>query len=211
MAQEYVQFGCGLCAPPTWRNFDAGPAFWLQKNLPFLKRAIVRRGFPDYPSNIEYGDVIAGLPVKEGSAQAVYCSHVLEHLALNEFRVTLQHVFSYLKPGGVFRLVVPDLEYCAKAYVASDGADAAITFMREAHLGEEQKSRGLRDKAKSLFGRSQHLTMWDYKGMAAELERAGFVRIRRASCNDAADPRFLDVEDRGRWDNCLGVECYRPG
>jgi hypothetical protein len=210
MAQEYIQFGCGLCAPPTWRNFDAGPAFWLQKHLPFLKSALVRRGFPDYPSNIEYGDVIAGLPVTEGTAQAVYCSHVLEHLALNEFRATLQHVFSYLKPGGVFRLVVPDLEFYTRRYVNSDRADASITFMRETLLGETQKDRGLGDKARSLFGRSQHLMMWDYKGMAAELAQAGFIRIRRASFKDAEDPRFGVVEDPGRWENCLGVECYRP-
>jgi predicted SAM-dependent methyltransferase len=141
----------------------------------------------------------------------VYCSHVLEHLALNEFRTTLLNVFRYLKPGGVFRLVVPDLEFIAKLYVASDRADAAIVFMHEAHLGEERKDRGLGDKAKSLFGRSQHLTMWDYKGMAAELEQAGFARIRRAACKDAEDPMFLAVEDPGRWENCLGVECHRPG
>ena len=210
MREDYIQFGCGLCAPLTWRNFDAGPAFWLQKNLPFIKRAVVRRGFPDYPANIEYGDVIEGLPVAERSAPGAYCSHVLEHLALNEFRVTLQHVFSYLKPGGVFRLVVPDLEYFARLYVNSDRVDASITFMREAHLGEADKTRGLGDMAKSLFGRSRHLTMWDYKVMAAELDRVGFTRIRRASFNDAEDPRFLDVEELGRWENCLGVECRRP-
>ncbi len=211
MVQEYVQFGCGLCAPPTWRNFDAGPAFWLEKNLPFLKKALIRRGFPDYPPNIEYGDVISGLPVEERSARGVYCSHVLEHLALNEFRVTLLNVFRYLKPGGVFRFVVPDLEYYAKAYVSSDSVDAAITFMREAHLGEAHKEAGLGDKARSLFGRSQHLTMWDCKSMSAELANAGFTNIRRASYNDAEDLRFLDVEDAGRWENCLGMECFRPG
>jgi hypothetical protein len=211
MAQAYIQFGSGLCAPPTWRNFDAGPAFWIEKHLPVLRKAVVRRGFPDYPLNIEYGDVIAGLPVQEGSASAVYCSHVLEHLALNEFRATLAHVFRYLKLGGVFRLVVPDLEHIANCYVASQRPDAAIIFMREAHLGEPQKNRGWGDRAKALFGRSQHLTMWDYKGMAAELEQAGFARIRRASCKDAEDLRFLDVEDPGRWENCLGVECYRLG
>ena len=61
----YVQFGCGLCAPATWRNFDAGPAFWIQRNLPVLKAALLKRGFPDYPRNIEYGDVIKGLPVAQ--------------------------------------------------------------------------------------------------------------------------------------------------
>lgn len=211
MREEYIQFGCGLCAPPGWRNFDAGPAFWLEKNLPFLREALVRKGFPNYPANIEYGDVIAGLPVEERSARGAYCSHVLEHLALNEFRAALLNVFRYLRPDGVFRLVVPDLEQLARAYLASERSDAAITFMREAHLGEPQKTRGLGDKAKSIFGRSQHLTMWDFKGMAAELEQAGFARIRRAACKDSADPQFLAVEDPGRWENCLGVECFRPG
>ena len=207
---RHIQFGCGLCAPPTWRNFDAGPAFWLEKNLPFLKKTLVRRGFPQYPANIEYGDVIVGLPVEESSADGVYCSHVLEHLALNEFRTTLLNVFRYLRPGGIFRLVVPDLEVIARQYVAASDPGAAIRFMQQAHLGEAEKSRGLADKAKSLFGRSQHLTMWDFKGMSAELHRADFVDVRRAACKDSADSAFLDVEDPGRWQDCLGVECRRP-
>ena len=48
----YVQFGCGICAPTTWLNFDAGPAFWIERKLPFLKPALPGRGFPDYPANI---------------------------------------------------------------------------------------------------------------------------------------------------------------
>ena len=49
----YIQFGCGLCAPATWRNFDAGPAFWIERYLPVLKPALLKRGYPDYPANIE--------------------------------------------------------------------------------------------------------------------------------------------------------------
>ena len=58
----YIQFGCGLSAPATWLNFDAGPAFWIESNLPFLKPVLLKRGFPDYPANIRYGNVITGLP-----------------------------------------------------------------------------------------------------------------------------------------------------
>ena len=110
MDHKYVQFGCGMCAPETWQNFDAGPAFWLQSRLPFLTPLLVKRGFPPYPKNILYGDVIKGLPVPPQSAEAVYCSHVLEHMTLDEFRLALRNVFSYLRPGGTFRLVLPDLE-----------------------------------------------------------------------------------------------------
>jgi hypothetical protein len=51
--------------------------------------------------------------------------------------------------------------------------------------------------------------MWDYKSIQAELERARFVGVRRASFGDTADPRFHEVEERDRWDDCLGVECTR--
>ena len=210
MQTEYVQFGCGTCAPETWRNFDAGPAFLLEKKLPFLKAVLLRKGFPDYPRSIEYGDVIKGLPVAAGSLRAVYCSHVLEHLSLNDCRRTLHNIHSYLQPGGIFRLVVPDLEHLARTYLETRDPSAANVFMVEAHLGEESTQRGLRSLPRALFGRSQHLWMWDEKNMRTELESAGFVAIRRARCGDSEDPHFLEVEDEGRWRDALGMECRRP-
>src|SRR3984893_14180091 len=136
MDHRYVQFGCGMCAPETWQNFDAGPAFWLQSRLPFLTPLLVKKGFPPYPKNIEYGDVIKGLPVPPGSAEAVYCSHVLEHMTLDEFRVAIKNVFSYLRPGGTFRLVLPDLEQLIGLYTGDPTPAACSRFMQESWLGE---------------------------------------------------------------------------
>ncbi len=207
---SYIQFGCGLCAPSTWQNFDAGPAFWMEKNLPFLKPVLLKRGFPDYPRNIRYGDVIKGLPIAPNSAAGVYCSHVLEHLALDEFRQTLRNVYAYLVPGGTFRFVLPDLEWLARSYVDSPDSQAASRFMRDSYLGVDAQKGGASGIMKMIFGRSAHLWMWDYKNMAHELEAAGFTAIRRAKFRDNSDPRFHEVEDLGRWENCLGVECRKP-
>jgi hypothetical protein len=207
---EYIQFGCGLCAPTSWINFDAGPIFWIEKRLPLLKRVMVKRGLPDYPDNIRYGDVIKGLPVRAASAKAVYCSHVLEHLALEECRQTLRNVYSYLAPGGTFRAVLPDLEWLAKAYIASPDNDAASRFMRDSDLGVSIPSGGMRGALKRVFGRSAHLWMWDYKNMARELAAVGFVEIRRAQFGDNSDAKFLEVEEASRWENCLGFECRKP-
>ena len=200
-----------MCAPASWRNFDAGPAFWIERNLPFLKPALLKRGFPDYPKNIEYGNVIKGLPVAPGSAAAVYCSHVLEHLALDEFRATVRNVFTYLRPGGTFRFVLPDLEALVRDYTSSNDAEAASRFMRESWLGTDTLGKGMSRLLKLLFGRSAHLWMWDEKNMTAELAAAGFTAIRRAQMGDNPDARFAEVEDVGRWENCLGMECQRPG
>ncbi len=210
MQSGNVQFGCGTCAPESWLNFDAGPAFWLEKRLPFLKSALVRRGFPDYPPNIHYGDVIKGLPIAAGSAQRVYSSHVLEHLALEDCRKAIRNVQGYLVPGGVFRFVLPDLEFYAHKYLNSSESGAASVFMRETLLGESEGARGWHSLPRALFGRSQHLWMWDYKNLAHELAEAGFTNIRRATFGDSGDPVFAQVENEGRWVNCLGMECRRP-
>jgi predicted SAM-dependent methyltransferase len=210
MNQGYVQFGCGVCAPDDWQNFDAGPAFWLQSRMPFFTPLLKKKGFPEYPKNIKYGDVIKGLPVPAQSAEVVYCSHVLEHMSLDELRVALRNVFSYLRPGGTFRLVVPDLEQLIKTYLADPGAGAASRFMQDSYLGEKNVTRGLNAMPSALFGRARHLWMWDYKGMAEELAAAGFTSIRRAQFGDSSDPHFQNVESEGRWTDCLGIECKRP-
>ena len=184
---------------------------WVQKRTSLLNAMFRRRGFPIYPVDaIEYADVILGLPVSPQSANGVYCSHVLEHLTLDEFRAAIRNVLRYLRPGGTFRLVVPDLEFMVKRYVASDDPNAAIRLMEETILGQKKLERGIRSALQRLFGRSRHLWMWDYKAIAHELEQAGFVNVRRAYFRDSVDPRFHEVEDQGRWENCLGVECNRP-
>jgi predicted SAM-dependent methyltransferase len=210
MDQQYVQFGCGMCAPVSWQNFDAGPAFWLQSRLPFLKPLLVKKGFPPYPENIQYGDVIKGLPIPQQSADAVYCSHVLEHMTLDEFRVAIKNVFSYLRPGGTFRLVLPDLEQLINAYVSDRTAGAASRFMQDSFLGEPTFVRGVKAMPTALFGRSRHLWMWDYKGIEEQLAAVGFTDIRRAQLGDSPDPRFSEVEAESRWTDCLGVDCKRP-
>jgi hypothetical protein len=52
--------------------------------------------------------------------------------------------------------------------------------------------------------------MWDYKSLSQELIKAGFIEVRHAAFGDSVDALFLTVEEQGRWDNCLGVECKKP-
>jgi len=115
-----------------------------------------------------------------------------------------------LKPGGVFRLVVPDMEFEARRYLDNPDTDAVSQFMEATYLGSRRRARTLRQKLTSQLGNSNHLWMWDYKGLAQELTQAGFEDIRRASHGDAKIAAFTDVEDEGRWANSLGIECRKP-
>jgi Methyltransferase domain len=206
--KEYIQFGCGLCAPPGWRNFDVSPTLRLQR-LPLIGSRLHGKNLPFFPVNAEYGDIVQGLPVPVNSCRAVYSSHVLEHLALDDLRTSLKNIYSYLQDGGVFRFVVPDLEILARTYLTSPEPDASLVFMEQGCLGKRTRPRTLRALVRDRVGNSSHLWMWDFKSMSAELRTVGFRRIRRAELGDSADPRFADVEEADRWKDCLGMECVR--
>jgi SAM-dependent methyltransferase len=205
---KYIQFGCGHCAPAEWRNFDSSATLRFEK-LPVAGK-LYSKNENRFPANVEYGDVVKGLPVAPNSCQGIYCSHVLEHLALDEFRIALRNVFNLLQPGGTFRFVLPDLEYYIQQYNQDSSPDAALKFMEAAHLGMEKRPKGLVSVLYEWLRTSAHLSMWDYKAMEAELKQAGFVDIRRAAFNDSSDEMFKIVEADNRWLNCLGVECRRP-
>jgi predicted SAM-dependent methyltransferase len=207
MNNEYVQYGCGFSAPDGWKNYDASLTLRFER-LPVIG-GLHTKNDSRFPENIEFGNIVSGLPVDENSCEGVYCSHVLEHLSLEDFRIALRNTHKILKSGGCFRLVLPDLEYAIKQYINNLSVEASYDFLIETSLGQERRSKGLRGLLSSWLGNSQHLWMWDYKSIAHELANAGFINIRKASFGDAEDTIFNQVEDESRWQDCLGVECYK--
>ncbi len=209
----YVQYGCGLSSPASWRNFDVSPMLRLQR-MYAVGRAVKavlpnREGFPLFPDNVEYGDIVKGLPVPGDSCSGMYCSHVLEHLSLDDFRRALANTHRHMKRGGVFRLVVPDLEHLARSYLSDTQADASLRFMEGSHLGQHQRPRTLLGLLRGAIGNSRHLWMWDYKSLREELLRAGVADVRRAELGDSGDPLFADVEDPERWAGSVAVHCTK--
>lgn len=208
MNGAHLHYGCGLSAPLSWRNFDASPSLCLQQ-LPLLGWVFQRDPFPNFPPNVEFGNIVRGLPLRASSCSAVYCSHILEHLALEDFRIALANTYNLLTPDGTFRFVMPDFERLVSDYRKSSARDAALTFMRHSGLGQERRLLGLATLVRTWFGNSSHLWMWDFTSAAMELERVGFRNIRRAEFGDARDYLFRDVENPERWRGSLGLECVK--
>lgn len=212
MEKLFVQYGCGLSAPQQWKNFDTSPTLRIQKT-PILGALVKSRLNTVFPSNVLYGDIVKGLPVKDNSCDAVYCSHVLEHLSLNDFRIALKNTYKILKPGGTFRCVVPDLEVIAKRYVtalANGKEDASIDFCGNGSLmGLFERKRGFKGLMVSYFGNAHHLWMWDHHSLALELKKAGFQNIRRAAFNDSEINEFKFVEDVTRFNDAVALNCTK--
>jgi predicted SAM-dependent methyltransferase len=208
-SSRYVQYGCGLSVAKGWRNFDGSPRLRIERT-PVVGRVLTRNKFL-FPKEAEYGDIVQGLPVAPNGCKGVYCSHVLEHLCLADCQRALLNTKEILEPGGIFRMVIPDLEASIQRYLHTESAQAASNFMRETCLGHETRERGVMGMLSAWLGNSPHLWMWDFKAMNEALHEAGFVDIRRAEFGDSSDPMFTNVEQRVRWKGCLGFDCRKPG
>jgi hypothetical protein len=209
--RTYIQFGCGLSAPKDWVNFDASPTLRIQK-LPVIGSLLYSKLNVIFPENVIYGDIVKGLPVPINSCDGLYCSHTLEHLALEDLRIALSNSYSLLKPGCYFRCVVPDLEFAARVYLSEikmGNPQASINFMNATLLGKTNRPRGLKNIIRSYFGNDSHLWMWDQFSLVNELSKVGFRGIRVAYFNDCKDEMFKLVEDYDRFQNAVAVECFK--
>ena len=220
MSGTHIYYGASTSAVPGWLNFDASLTVRVQ-NLPVVGRKLAKlsgNSF-EFPVFLKYGDIIKGLPVPDASADGVYASHVLEHLSLEDMRTALRNTWRILKPGGVFRLIVPDLRERARRYVARveadpEDAEAAPEFVQDIEMGEARPLGGSLRRLRIALGLGRHQWMWDYPAMARELAAAGFVDIRPSRIGDAQDPRFAEVEQMDRYFTGdiqeLSIEARRP-
>ena len=100
-----------------------------------------------FPENIIFGDIVSRLKIKENSCDGLYCSHVLERLSYDDLIVYLKNSYTILKLGGVFRMVLPDMEFLCEEYLSSldkSDPDGCNKFMKDSYLGIKERKKGLK-------------------------------------------------------------------
>ena len=181
--------------------------------MPLVGKVLRARLNTVFPANVLFGDIVKGLPVKENSCAGVYASHVLEHLALLDFRAALQNTYRILQPGGTFRCIVPDLEYSARKYLQgleNGYEEASLDFIDcDLLLGLKKRPKGVIEKITYLWSNLHHSWMWDAKSMAKELRNCGFREIHLCKYIDSEDPMFKLVEDADRFKNSVAFDCKK--
>jgi SAM-dependent methyltransferase len=120
---ERLNLGCGPNAPAGWLNVDGSWNAWLS-NHRRLRKALTTVGLigkdsPGVQWNVHplVHDLAKPLPFEDNSVSVVYGAHVLEHLYLIDAQRLLSECKRVLRPGGVIRLVVPDLRSMAAGYL----------------------------------------------------------------------------------------------
>ncbi|NGZ08122.1 MAG: methyltransferase domain-containing protein [Nitrospira sp. LK70] len=77
----------------------------------------VNVNFPSTGPGVIAANLIEGIPFPDASFDVVYHSHLLEHIPKPLAWGFLKECHRVLKPGGIIRVVVPDLEAMTRSYL----------------------------------------------------------------------------------------------
>ena len=202
-----INLGCGTKTSqnPDVVNIDWSISLIIKKNffLRFLFSKLLSKeryqNFKKIPNNIIVHDLRKGIPFKNNSVDAVYHSHLLEHIDRSKVKDFLREIFRVLKPNGVQRIVVPNLYFLCKSYIENyekctnqniisekhDHFVAAILeqSVRKEAYGSSKQNKILRIIENILLGDARkrgetHQWMYDSLNLTNILYEIGFKNIK---------------------------------
>jgi len=184
-----LHLGCFDHVLDGWHNTDVTPHLWIAR-VPGAAGLLYRLGLLSATRRaqhaaglfrrVHYLNVARRFPFPDGTFSAAYCSHMLEHLTRDRAEACVREIHRVLKPGGVFRASVPDLDRFVAAYDPGD-ADAWMTMLLE--------SDQVRDK-------NRHHWMYNERSLSALFRRAGFADPVRRGYREGACPGIAAFELR---------------
>lgn len=168
-------------------------------------------------------DIRQGIPLPDASCKAVYSCHNFEHLnPWHELLPVLKDCKRLLQPGGVCRIVVPDLALLAKGYQTNDWSWLALDAQPERF--RQLKSSSLKFSMIAFGGDDPsyrrenwggHMGLYDFSGLKEMATLAGFDedKIVLASCNHSEHPALKEEFQKkliyDMWpDHSLVVEAW---
>ncbi len=180
-----LNLGCGSVRPAGWINTDSSLNAHLQR-VPLIGKKLAKKiNNVAYSShNIIYMNLNKKWKFRDNSVDIVYASHLFEHLTLRSAALFLQESFRCLKPGGVIRIVVPDLNKICRQYLCdyndASMADPTKFIMWAINMHREgQYGTNLNIFKKVVLEWQgyphQHKFMYDDRSLLLKIKNAGFV------------------------------------
>lgn len=132
---------------------------------------------------VDYGaDLRRPLKIAEGAVDGIVTEHVLEHLTYGEAKQLLGECYRILKPGGILRVIVPDLSLFVLRYGERDDAwfKRWETLMFTQSADPERSIRRLASPLQAISFVTQeygHRSAWDFETLKLYLTESGFRQI----------------------------------
>ncbi len=180
-SKQYLNLGCGGHHHPEWVNID------------FQSRSV---------DVIEH-DLREGIPFASERFDVVYHSHVLEHFSRHDASFLIDECFRVMKPGGLLRVAVPDLEQIARCYL--EQLQSTLEQPRQAELNYdwvvlELIDQCVRTSSGGAMGAylSKHINKEFVRSRIGKEADAFWLRARTTSPQGVAFTRPRDWKRIGR-------------
>jgi hypothetical protein len=175
-----VNLGCGPFGEEGWVNFDlaAGPGVTMRIDCRYA------------------------LPLADGAARGIHVEHYFEHLEPRVERPRfLAECRRCLAPGGILRIIVPDVRKYVEAYLTEDWT--ALNA-----LGWEGRGAKMEALNHVLTQEGEHYGGFDAEYLRQTLQQAGFGDVREVGWRQGSFPGGpIDREEHRR--SSLYMEAHR--
>lgn len=133
-------------------------------------------------------DLRKGIPLKSGTVDKIYSSHMLEHIPYNQLIPFLHECSRVLRENGEFFVCVPDAKEYIQAYVSNQFFRGRETWWTPALVDTGSCIDQINYIA---YMGGEHKHMFDQESLINILFKAGFGRAKIRNFD-----RLLDLEER---------------
>ena len=172
-----LNLGCGTDVKPGWINID------LALNSPPVFDADSR------PATIFINhDLRRRIPLARDSCDFIYSSHFFEHVEYDQAIKLMRECYQLLKPGGTFRISLPDFKGACAAYLRNDRAYFDLVdvdlFLPEVETG----TLALVDFMNfAAYQSGEHKRLFDEEKVVLLLKNIGYSSVEVSSFQSEID------------------------
>jgi len=198
-----INLGCGVSFYKGWLNIN----YWHSIPESFYKDPNGVEG--TYLLNY---NLLKGIPVPSDYVDVSYHSHFLEQKSYEDGIRILKEIYRVMRPGGIHRIVMPDLKKWINAYFTNDN----FFFDQFRKMGVQKKDPvDWPTNGSILTGMlhgHEHKAAWDFETLYYHLDKIGFIDIRETFFQESDITEIKEIEpyDYLRAVESLCVECRKP-
>jgi SAM-dependent methyltransferase len=191
--KNYINLGCGPMVKEGMINID----FFWEKNI-------------DHGADLRFP-----LKIDNEAVDGIICEHTLEHLTYNSDEQLISECYRILKPGGVFRVILPDVSLFINAF--SNENKAWFDEWEKLYLINSpdpiRAKRRLKSPLQAISFVTQeygHISSWDVETLSVYLKNAGFKSIEKVEWRKGQISELLiDTEFPARRHVSMYVEAVK--